>query len=99
MNEVTTLLSISGRWCFTDGSWKDKGLHSGQGWYSTLEDFDGLLGAQNTRASHSPLHPEVERLFEKCNAEEFTSVSGYICNRLFSISEYSFVTIRMACFC
>ena len=43
MNEVTTLPSIPGRWCFTDGSWKDNDLHLGQGWYITLEGFDGLL--------------------------------------------------------
>ena len=33
---------------------------SGQGWYSTLEGFDGLMGARNVRASLSPLHTEVE---------------------------------------
>lgn len=24
----------SGRWCFTDGLWKNKKVYSGQGWYS-----------------------------------------------------------------
>ncbi|XP_056850716.1 uncharacterized protein LOC130500039 [Raphanus sativus] len=52
----------SGRWCFTDGSWKAEDIFSGQGWYSTLEGFEGLLGARNTRASQSPLHAEVETL-------------------------------------
>lgn len=33
---------------------------SGQGWDSTLEGFDGLIGARNTRASLSPLHAEIE---------------------------------------
>ncbi|XP_048622681.1 uncharacterized protein LOC125591851 [Brassica napus] len=28
-----------GRWCFINGSWKDKEPYSGQGWYSTLEGF------------------------------------------------------------
>ena len=54
--------SIPGRWCFTDGSWKDKEPYSGQSWYSTLEDFDGLMEAQNVRATLSPLHSEVESL-------------------------------------
>ena len=34
----------------------------GQGWYSTLPGFDGLLGARNVRACFSPLHSEVETL-------------------------------------
>ncbi|XP_018443467.2 uncharacterized protein LOC108815324 [Raphanus sativus] len=50
------------RWCFTDGSWKDNDKASGQGWYSTLEGFDSLMGARNVRASLSPLHAEVEAL-------------------------------------
>ena len=37
-------------------------LFSGQGWYSTLSGFDGLLGARNVRACLSPLHSEVEAL-------------------------------------
>ena len=55
-------LVTSGRWCFIDGSWKDKELFSGQSWYSTLPGFDGLLGARNVRACLSPLHSEVEAL-------------------------------------
>ena len=34
----------------------------GQGWYNTLEGFDGLMGARNVKASISPLHSEVEAL-------------------------------------
>ena len=49
-------------WCFTYGSWKENGIFSGQGWFSTLEGFDGLMGARNVRASLSPLHAEVEAL-------------------------------------
>ena len=45
-------LVTSGRWCFLDGSWKDKELFSGQGWYSTLPGFDGLLGARNVSVFH-----------------------------------------------
>ncbi|XP_048605075.1 uncharacterized protein LOC125582426 [Brassica napus] len=60
--EVTTLPSIPGRWCFTDGSWKENEVFSGQGWLSTLEGFDGLLGARNVRACLSPLHAEIEAL-------------------------------------
>lgn len=37
-------------------------LHSRQGWYSTLEGFDRLLGTQNTQASLSLLHSEVNTL-------------------------------------
>ncbi|XP_056842907.1 uncharacterized protein LOC130495523 [Raphanus sativus] len=33
----------SGRWCFTDGSWKSGDPFSGHGWYSTLPGFEGLL--------------------------------------------------------
>ena len=59
---IKTLPTIPGRWCFIDGSWKNKDIRSGQGWYSTLEGFDGLMGARNTIASLSPLHAEVEAL-------------------------------------
>ena len=55
-------LVTSGRWCFTDNSWKDKDLFSGQGCYSILPGFNGLLGAMNVRACLSPLHSEVEAL-------------------------------------
>ena len=30
-----TLPSVPGRWCFTDGSWKEGSNFSGQGWLST----------------------------------------------------------------
>ena len=35
---------------------------SGQRWYSSLESFDGLMGARNVRASLSPLYSEIEAL-------------------------------------
>ena len=59
---TTSTLATSGRWCFIDGSWKDKNLFSGQCWYSTLPGFDGLLGTKDIRACLSPLHSEVETL-------------------------------------
>ncbi|XP_056848971.1 uncharacterized protein LOC130499090 [Raphanus sativus] len=64
-----TIPTNPGRWCFTDGSWKDQDNFSGQGWYSTLEGFDGLMGARNTRATTSPLHSEMEALIwaMECN--------------------------------
>ena len=60
--QPSSTLVTQGTWCFIDGSWKDKEVFSGQGWYSTLPGFDGLLGARNVRASLSPLHSEVEAL-------------------------------------
>ena len=54
--EIMTLPAISGRWCFIHGSC------FGQGWLSTLEGFDELLGARNVRACLSPLHTEIEAL-------------------------------------
>lgn len=53
---------ISGIWCFTNGSWKEKNTFLRQGWYNTLEGFNGLMGAKNTRASLFPLHSEIEAL-------------------------------------
>ena len=60
--QTISSLETSGRWCFIDGSWKDKDLMLGQGWYSTLPGFDGLLEARNVRACLSPLHSEIEAL-------------------------------------
>ena len=60
--EVPTLPLSQGRWCFTDGSWKEDSGFSGQGWFSTLEGFEGLMGARNVRGSLSPLHAEMEAL-------------------------------------
>lgn len=52
--------SILVRWCFIDGSWKKQETYSGQGWYNTLESFDDLMGAKNTRVSQLPLHSETK---------------------------------------
>ena len=49
-------------WCFSDVSWKENEVFLGQGSYSTLEGFDGLMGARNVRASLSPLHSKIEAL-------------------------------------
>ena len=50
--ELQVLPNIPGRWCFTDGSWKENDILCGQ----------RLMGARNTRASLTPLHSEVEDL-------------------------------------
>ena len=42
--EASTLPSIPGRWYFTDASWKEDDIFLGQGWYNTLEEFEGLMG-------------------------------------------------------
>ena len=57
-----TLPSISGKWCFTYGSCKEDDIFSGQGWFNTLEGFDGLMGAKNVQASLFSLHAEMEAL-------------------------------------
>jgi len=45
---IKAIPTIPDRWCFTDGSWKNQDIYSGQGWYNTLEGYDGLMGARNT---------------------------------------------------
>ena len=55
--QIRATSETTGRWCFTDGFWKDKDSFSGQGWFSTLPGYEGLLGA-----SLSPLHAEMEAL-------------------------------------
>ena len=62
VTQNSSIQTNTGRWCFIDGSWKDKDVFSGQGWFSTLPGFDGLLGARNVCACLSPLHSEVEAL-------------------------------------
>ena len=42
----STEVRIPGRWCFTDGSCKENDIFSRQGWYSTREGFDGLMGEE-----------------------------------------------------
>ena len=66
--QISPIQTNSGRWCFIDGSCKDKDLFSGQGWFSTLPGFDGLLGERNVRACLSPLHSDVEALIWAMNA-------------------------------
>lgn len=77
--DVTTLAFILGKWCFTDESWKEHDRNLGQGWYNTLEGCEGLMGTKNSIASLSQLHSEVISYGNEVY-EEFTSVSGYICN-------------------
>ena len=82
----TSLPSIPGRWCFRDGSWKEGDTFSRQGWFSTLEKFDGLLGARNVRASLSPLHSEMESLLwaMKCmrNLRQYQVTFATNCSQL-----------------
>ena len=52
--EVQTLPSVTGRWCSIDGSWKENEPYSGQGWYSTMEGFDGLMGVRKVREISHP---------------------------------------------
>ena len=84
--EVTTLPSILGRWCFTDGSWKEYDIFSGKDWFRTLEGFDGLLGARKVRASLSPLHAEMEALLWaiECmrNLRQFQVIFATDCSQL-----------------
>ncbi|WZZ07561.1 hypothetical protein YC2023_093482 [Brassica napus] len=40
--QVRPNVGTTGRWCFTDGSWKDNDLFSRQGWLSTLSGFDAF---------------------------------------------------------
>ena len=69
---------------------------SGQRWFSTLPSFDGLLGAKNVRACLSPLHSKVEALVWVMECmRKFKTVSGYVCNILFSIGEDGFGTGRI----
>ena len=81
-----TVPTIPGRWCYTDGSWKENDRYSGQGWYNTLEGFDSLMGARNTRVSQSPLHSEIETLiwWMKCmrNLRQFTVTFATDCSQL-----------------
>ena len=82
-------MTTSGRWCFIDGSWKEKELFSGQGWCSTLSGFDGLLGARNVRAYLSPLHSEVEALIWaiECmkNLRQFQVTFATDCSQLMKV--------------
>ena len=83
--EATNLPLISGRWWFTDGSWKYNELFSGEGWYNTLE-VDGLMGTRNVRESLSHLHSEVEALIwtMKCmrNLRQFQVTFATDCSQL-----------------
>ena len=84
VNETVPI--IPGRWCFTDGSWKENDRFSGQGWCSTLEGFDSLMGARNTRVSQSPLHSEIDALIwaMECmrNLRQFTVTFATDCSQL-----------------
>ena len=51
--EGQILPSIPGRWGFIDGSSKENEPYSRQGWYSTQECFDELMGERNIRVIKS----------------------------------------------
>ena len=75
--EIMTLPSISRRWCFTDGSWKENNIFSRQGWLSTLEGFDGMMEAKNVRGSLSFLcMRRWKRYSGNGMYEKLTSISG-----------------------
>ena len=61
-------------------------IFSGQGCYSTLEGFDGLMGARITRACSSLLHSEIEALIwaMKCmrNLRQFIVTFATDCSYL-----------------
>ena len=71
---------------FHKGSWKENDIFSTQDWFSTLEGFDGLLGARNVRASLSPLHAEMEALLwaMECmrNLRQFQVIFATDCSQL-----------------
>ena len=82
---------MPGRWCFTEGCLKDQDIYSEQGWYSTLEGFDGLMETRNTRASLSLLHSEVEALIwaMECrmrNLRQFQIIFVTNCSKLVKIA-------------
>ena len=98
--EVTNPTLIPGRWCFTNGSWKANDIFSGQGWLNTLEGFDGLLGgAECSGLSISSTCGDRSTNLGNGMYEKITSISGYVCNGLFSIGEDGFGTRRMASIC
>ena len=79
--------TIPGRWRFIDASWKNQDVYSGQRWYTTLEGFDGLMGAMNTKkTSHSPFHSEIEAIIwaMECmrNLRQFTVKFVTDCSQL-----------------
>ena len=91
---INSIQTNSGRWCFIDGSWKDKNLFSGQGWFSTLPGF--VRGTKCTCMSITS--PFGDGGIDMGNGmyEEFKTGSCYVCNGLFSVGEDGFGTRGMA---
>lgn len=54
------IVHTSEKECFIDRSRNDKNVFSGQGWYITVEDFEGLMETKNAKQSLSPLHAKLE---------------------------------------
>ena len=71
-------------------------IFSGQGWLSTLLGFDGLLGSKKFKGmSFTASFGNGCINLDNGMHEKFKTVSGYVCNRLFSISEDGFETRGM----
>ncbi|KAF8097730.1 hypothetical protein N665_0282s0001 [Sinapis alba] len=80
---LTSLPSIKGRWCFMDVSWKAHDTFSGQGWYITLEGFDGVLSTESGYFSRCP------RKGTKLSSVYFFQLSSLIILTLFTHSRLS----------
>lgn len=99
--ETNNTLCWVGRWCFMDGSWKDKNLCSQIGWYSTLEEFERLMGTRNTRGSLSLLYSYMRNWsfhLGDGKHEKSRTISCDFCNRLFSAIKNGLGTWRMTWF-
>ena len=78
--EVRHLPIITGRWCFVDGSWKDREIYSGQDWYNTFEGFKGLMEAKK-HLGKSLTFSLGDGSADMGNGvyAEFASVFGHVC--------------------
>ena len=94
------VLSIRGRWCFTDGSWKNQEIYLGQEWYSTLKSFCWFNGSEEYKSE-----TDATSLGDKSSHlgiimhEESKTAESYICNRFFSVGENGLGTKRMTSLC
>ena len=63
---------------------KNNDIFSGQGWFSTLTDFDGLMGRGMLGLVYCG---DGSATMGNVMHEESSIVSGYVCNRFFSIGK------------
>lgn len=83
------------RWCFTDGLQKDHANFSEQGWYNTLEEFDGLMETKKYEAQFDATsRRNGDTNMGYGEYEELKIISCQVCNGLFLIGEDSFGTGR-----